>query len=508
MIDQLTTHQHQDLDLPDREIAEAYECAAEQNVLAAINNDVFLGYWSVCADGQDFGSGNTYPSLDGHQMTDALLWLGQVEVVKANWDYVRSFQRSNGHLPIAILPGLTEVEGTPVEPSGGFYKHWVGGDPLRALGSTTYIQNADAIFRHTQDKNWLDSQLPSINLAADFLASLVAPEGHVGGAGYYVERPSRIEYDGVTQCHTVDAFRRVSSVNRHAGNTKAAQWYQDLAERVAAQFRSKFWVGDHFAEYIHPERGVITNHGLTDVDWSALATDVASPEQQAILWPQLKDEMRFYYGGMPTGIATRPETYEDWEFYRSDRHDLAAMGRVWYVECWARPRMGDADGILESIRRVCRVGRENDYYWRERYHPDGKGGYIGAGARKYCEYPANLIRIVQRFLMGVEFRLDGGVVLAPTVPETFWLPGFGQMLRWRNQALTYHMQRGRVTGSFCGNEVQSLYLGLQRRTDATGVEVSVNGNPVNLLREEDLIVIKLPSESTFKVEIVNAGAEL
>src|SRR5208283_3235674 len=74
--------------LPDRLIVEAYRRAATQNVLAAVNPKVFPGYWSVCADGVGFGYGNTYPSLDGHQMTDALLFLGQYDVVKANWDYV------------------------------------------------------------------------------------------------------------------------------------------------------------------------------------------------------------------------------------------------------------------------------------------------------------------------------------------------------------------------------------------------------------------------------------
>ena len=93
-------------DMPDRELMSAYEQAAVQNVLAAVNPKVFPGYWSVCADGQGFGYGNTYPSLDGHQMTDALLWLGQVDVVKANWDYVRSFQRQNGLLPLAMLPSM------------------------------------------------------------------------------------------------------------------------------------------------------------------------------------------------------------------------------------------------------------------------------------------------------------------------------------------------------------------------------------------------------------------
>src|SRR6202035_2645326 len=90
--------------LPDRLIAEAYEKAASQNVLAAVNRKIFPGYFSVCADGHGFGYGNTYPSLDGHQLTDALLWLGQTGVAKGNWDYVRGFQRGDGSLPIAILP--------------------------------------------------------------------------------------------------------------------------------------------------------------------------------------------------------------------------------------------------------------------------------------------------------------------------------------------------------------------------------------------------------------------
>ena len=106
------------LSLPDADIVSAFARAATQNVLAAVDPSVFFGYWSVCADREGFGCGNTYPSLDGHQMTDALLWLGQVEVVKANWDYVRSFQKPNGRLPLAILPGATAVYGQPVEPNG------------------------------------------------------------------------------------------------------------------------------------------------------------------------------------------------------------------------------------------------------------------------------------------------------------------------------------------------------------------------------------------------------
>jgi len=175
------------LDLSDPEIVAAYERAASQNVLAAVNSKVFDGYWSVCADGGGFGYGNTYPSLDGHQMTDALLRLGQVDVVKANWDYVRMFQRPNGQLPLAILPAAAGLMiGSPsaqsqVDANGGFYRHWVPGDPLRALAGPTYIQNADVIFRYTQDRNWLIQQLPSLNLAADYLASLLDQRSHGSG---------------------------------------------------------------------------------------------------------------------------------------------------------------------------------------------------------------------------------------------------------------------------------------------------------------------------------------
>ncbi len=487
------------LDLPDREIVVAYERAAVQNVLAAVNPKVFSGYWSVCADGQGFGHGNTYPSLDGHQMTDALLWLRQVSTVKANWDYVRSFQRPDGLLPLAILPamagkkiGVGHAMAT-VDANGGLYRHWVRGNPLAALAGPTYIQNADIIFRFTQDREWLKAQLPSINLAADYLSSLVSDRGAVKGAGYYVERPTRIESDGVTQCHAVDAFGRVAALNRVVGDDAKAKHYENLADRIQRHFVTRFWVGDHFAEYLHPQRGLIATHGLTDVDWAALALDVATPEQRGMLWPKLKDESRFHYGGMPTGISTRPETYADWEFSHPDRHDLAAMGRVWHLEARARARMGDAEGLLAGLQRVSREGEKHGYYWHERYHPDGKGGCIAAGVGKYCEYAANLIRIVQRFLLGVDVRLDGSVVLAPTVPAAFWERGFGQTLSWRGRSLSYRFERDRVTGAYSGDGAQRVAVRLRRVGTERVVRATIDGRAVETAREGNLTIIDLPA---------------
>jgi len=324
---------------------------------------------------------------------------------------------------------------------------------------------------------------------------LVTEEGRVTGAGYYVERPTRIDSDGVAQCYAVDAFRRIAALNRVLGDEAPARRYDELAQRIQKHFVSQFWVKDHFAEYRHPQRGLIANHGLTDVDWAALAIGIATPEQQAVLWPQLKSEGRFHYGGMPTGIATRPETYEAWEFSHPDRHDLATMGRVWYLEAWARAQRGDAQGLLDGIHKVCQVGRAGGYFWRERYHPDGKGGFIPAGAEKYCEYPANLIRIVQRFLLGVDLRLDGSLVLAPTATDEFWEGGFGQSLAWANRKLTYRMQRNRTTGSYSG--IVPLRLGLRFPPSAVplAVRVLIDGRAVEPVREKDLVFITLPAAS-------------
>jgi hypothetical protein len=488
------------IDVPDAEITRIYEKAATQNVLAAVDNQVFFGYWSVCADREGFGRGCTYPSLDGHQMADALLRLGQVAVVRANWDYVRSFQKPDGRLPLAILPGVKSILGQAVDPNGGLYTHWVPGDPLRALAGPTYIQNADVLFCWTQDRAWLQAQMPSVRLAADYLASLMTPDGLVKGAGYYVEFPTRLEHDGVAQCHAADAFRRVSALCRVLGDGAAARRYAQLASRVSAAFLRHYWVEDHFAEYIHPEKGRVDKNGLTDTNWAAIATGVATAEQTAVLWPRLRNEAKFYYGGVPTGIATRPEAYEDWEFsLPGHRHDLAAMGRVWYLECGARARMADGEGIVSTLHQVSRIGRDNGYYWRERYHaPDGKAG----GPNTYCEYPANLIRIVQRFLFGVELLRNGAVSITPCVPPDFWKAGFRQTLAWRDLRLSYHMDGSGMEGTYSGQSPLSLLVRGRRPVTSERLRAEIRGCPATASVKDGLAVLRLPAaESPCRVRV-------
>lgn len=389
------------------DLAEAYGAAAEKNILAALNPRVFFGYFSVCADGKGHGGNTTYPGLDWGQSAEALLWLGRKAEVLASWEYVKGFQREDGLVPFAILPGMANktvmVEGKyPLigTDRGAIFTHWFPGDPLRTLANVTFLLLADAIFAHTADRHWLTAQIPCLRLAADWLQTQITEDGLMHGGGFYMERPTRLEFDGVNQCCSAHAFTQAAALFESAGELALAGRCRHAASRLVAAFRRHFWAGDHCVEYIHPDRGPISHHGLTDVDWAAVATATASPEQIAILWPQLKDNPDFLYGGIPTGISTRPETYEKWEMQdRDDRHDLAAMGRVWYLECWARARMGDREGICRSLRRVAEIGKANGWSWRERYYSEHTGDLAKYHFNWYCEYPATLIRVVHRFLL-------------------------------------------------------------------------------------------------------------
>jgi hypothetical protein len=111
------------------------------------------------------------------------------------------------------------------------------------------------------------------------------------------------------------------------------------------------------------------------------------------------NEPAFWWGGMPTQNVTKPFSYEAWETLAQPEcgvdplNDVAAMGRAWYLEVVACRRMRARDRLVESVRRVCRAAKA-DGFWRERYHPKADGTVSADGARKYCEYPAVLIRAV------------------------------------------------------------------------------------------------------------------
>ncbi len=82
------------------------------------------------------------------------------------------------------------------------------------LPNVTVVQMAEAIFKHTKDQAWLSAQLPYLRSVTDWMVKQVTPEGLVRGGGFYVERPPRLDHDGVTQCYTADALRLAARADR------------------------------------------------------------------------------------------------------------------------------------------------------------------------------------------------------------------------------------------------------------------------------------------------------
>lgn len=74
-----------------------------------------------------------------------------------------------------------------------------------------------------------------------------------------------------------------------------------------------FWRGDHFGEYVHPERGLVDTHGLSDVNWAAVVFGLVNGRRLKQLWARLMNEPAFWAGDMPTQAVTKHFAYEKWE---------------------------------------------------------------------------------------------------------------------------------------------------------------------------------------------------
>jgi hypothetical protein len=277
----------------------------------------------------------------------------------------------------------------------GLFHHWqMQVNPLSVLGSISYILTAADIWRAGKDAQWLKEYQPSIELARKYVLSRKADNGLISGAGFYIESPPRNQWDGVTQCYAIHAMKLVAELCGGA-------WVQD-AEPISEVFRQMFWRNDHFAEYVHPEHGVVDSHGLSDVNWAAVAFDIANETQAAKLWPRMTAEKSLWAGGMPTQLVSDPKSYQAWEYseplsfhhVNGPTYDAAAMGRVWYLEAFACARMKDWDRLRESTRLVCAMGEKHGWKWYERYHMQDDGTVKPAGPGGYCEYAAILVRVV------------------------------------------------------------------------------------------------------------------
>jgi hypothetical protein len=412
-------------------IREGCERARDKYLWASLLERVYPGHFIVAADG-GYGTENTWPGLDSWEMAGAYLLLGRERVVLDYFDFVQASQRADGNIPFAIFPGeqspgsldswlrgLRFPEDVysyePTARAGrapnvtytarkwiGLFKHWqVNVNPLSDLGALCHILTAGEIFAATRDKSWLKEKLASLDAAGRYVQSRKSPNGLLAGAAFYIESPPRNQWDGITQCYGIYCFRLLSAMHRAAGDGAKAREWRAQAESLAVSFQEAFWRTDHFGEYVHPEHGLVDAHGLSDVNWAAIGLGVATARQCRVLWPLLMNEPAFWRGDMPTHLVTKPGTYEKWEFhevlpfgYADYTHDVAAMGRVWYLEALACQRMGAWKRLRESVVKVCAMGKRNKWVWYERYHAGPNDTVKPGGHGMYCEYPAILLRIV------------------------------------------------------------------------------------------------------------------
>jgi hypothetical protein len=409
----------------DAEVRAGFEAAVLKNLLPAATEIYYPGHFTIAADGRAYGNDTTWPGLDSWQMAGAYLLLGRTRMVLDYFDFVRASQRKDGNVPFAIFPGNTppggclagldpkrdvfkyqppKREGLPASSQQtrswiGLFKHWHPKDPLGALAPVCYVLTAAEIFDATGDAAWLRERMASLEATAKHLLALKDRNGLVGGSGFYVELPCRYKYDGVSQCYTIHAFRELARLFGAVGDkTSQSAWF-DQADKLTSDFHAAFWRKDHFGEYVHPERGLVDLHGLSDVNWAAVAFGVVADRKLGLLWPRLLEDKGFWWGDMPTQIVSKPMAYEKWEYEEKlpvpadFLNDRAAMGRTWYLEAVACKRMNAHDRLVESTRKVSRAAKP-DGYWRERYQPQPNGTVLPAVSEKYCEYAAVLIRTV------------------------------------------------------------------------------------------------------------------
>jgi len=413
-------------------VKEGVEAAIMNTLYPAAIQKVYPGHFTVTADGAHFGTDITWPGLDSWEMAGAYLLLDEQRLVLDYFDFVQASQRVDGNVPFAIFPAESSPGGLNTHLRGlrypddvytyqpvphkeqpefsdmsarkwiGLFIHWqVIVNPLSVLAPICYILTASEILKTTKSEAWLNEKLTSIELAGKYLLSRKSENGLISGAGFYIECPPRDQWDGVTQCYCIEAFRRLADMNKQLDKEKEANFWLQEANILAQYFRSIFWQDDHFAEYVHPEYGVVDLHGLSDVNWAAVAFDVALEDQIQVLWSQMLAEKAFWYGDMPTQVVSKPFTYRDWELLEplpfevaNPLYDVAAMGRVWYLEVLACQKMGVEDRLRESVRKVCQMGKQYGWFWYERYHPQQDWKVLPSGPKGYCEYAAILVRTV------------------------------------------------------------------------------------------------------------------
>ena len=229
-------------------IAAGVRAALDKNLYPALLQRAYPGHFAIVADGKGYGAENTWPGLDSWQMAGAYLLLGKHREILDYFDFVQASQRPDGNIPFAIFPADTPPQGMdsflrglrypqdvytykpvvrPGQPASsnmlprkwiGLFTHWqVKANPLSVLAPICFVLTGQEIFAATQSESWLAEKMPALEATGRYLLTRISPNGLMSGAGFYVESPPRNQWDGVTQCYAVHAFRQLSALCKSSG---------------------------------------------------------------------------------------------------------------------------------------------------------------------------------------------------------------------------------------------------------------------------------------------------
>jgi len=127
-----------------------------------------------------------------------------VQSTRVSFDYACEYEDEAGNLGYACV-----AANSPAARAGIKAGDRLGAAEGRRLFSQTDFRGA--LHRGPRDTGsidvvWLRDQAESLRRTIAYLESIIDARGLVAGAGYYLERPTRIEFDGVAQCYTASAM--------------------------------------------------------------------------------------------------------------------------------------------------------------------------------------------------------------------------------------------------------------------------------------------------------------
>jgi hypothetical protein len=259
-------------------------------------------------------------------------------------------------------------------------------------------------------------------------------------------------------------------------------------------------------------------HGMTDTNFAMVGFNVADDSIAARVWEAFRArEPRFHeWNGVraPTWISDKAESYTPLELNRrAPRKDCVAMGRTWRYEALMRRRLGDGEGLYQTIRDAIalydRPSGGGAGFFAERYGL-GKfqpGDESQANVPKYTEYPAVFAStILQECLLGLTVDVRGTVSIAPCVPTDWYAKGFGAT----GCGVVHELQLGftysedKVEGTLSGpNGTRTILVAVPPSLRTRAIQVTVNGIPREATLEQGSCRLDIPIDgqrpSTFSV---------